>query len=236
MKCKDIREFFWPILVELTDDQKIKDQENLNKDISNIKNTDWSENSELALDEAKKLNELENQRRGSADSKAAIYLTAITALAPVLVSLMPSIITNGKNPFIIDILSFLIFVYAMMNLLRAALWAFNTLKVSASNRVDVTDLTRIWSVKYSHKEKLIKENLCAVRGNRDGVNRKVTCIKMTHELLLRTFLSFFILLMTQTVFSFIAGVSSDNKSDSKNEVSIRCHCGHFYYKKDDSWI
>lgn len=236
MKRKDIRELFWPILVELTDEEKTKDQENLKKDISNIKNTDWSENSELALDEAKKLNELERQRRGSADSKAAIYLTAITALAPVLVSLIPSVITNGKNPFIIDTVSFCIFVYAMINLLRAALWAFNTLKVSASNRVDVTDLTRIWSVKYSHKEKLIKENLYAVRANRDGVNRKVTCIKMTHELLLRTFLSFFILLMIQTAFPFIAGNSSDNKKDSKGQVSIKCHCEHFFYKKDDLWI
>ncbi|ACX87510.1 hypothetical protein H5A34_12530 [Pectobacterium brasiliense] len=236
MKCKDIREFFWPILVELTDDEKIKDQKNLNKDISNIKNTDWSENSELALDEAKKLNELESQRRGSADSKAAIYLTAITALTPVLVSLIPSVITNGKNPFIIDTLSFFIFVYAMMNLLRAALWAFNTLKVSASNRVDVADLTRIWSVKYFHKEKLIKENLCAVRGNRDGVNRKVTCIKMTHELLLRTFFSFFILLMIQTTFVFISGINSDNKKDSKSESSIKCHCENSHYKKNDSWV
>lgn len=49
-----------------------------------------------------KLNELENQRRVGAESKAAIYLTAITALAPVLVSLVPGIISSGGNNAFVD--------------------------------------------------------------------------------------------------------------------------------------
>ncbi|QHP80884.1 hypothetical protein EO763_13615 [Pectobacterium odoriferum] len=237
MKCKDIRELFWPILEKMTEQEEREDRENLNRDILRIKSTDWSENSDLALDEAKKLNELENQRRGSADSKAAIYLTAITALAPVLVSLIPGIISNGKNPKVIDFLSFIIFFYAMINLLRAALWAFDTLKVSASNRVDVIDLTKIWDIKSFHKEKLIKENLFTVRRNRDGVNKKVTCIKMTHELLLRTFLAFVFLLTVQTTSSFFSDVIFDKREDDKFFEEKKYHTNDGYYSEgSDSWI
>ena len=144
MNFEYIREFFWPVLVELNLEEIRQDQEKLDNDILNIKNTDWNNESELALDEAKKLNELENQRRLGAESKAAIYLTAITALAPVLVSLVPGIISSDKNNAFVNFLSFAIFVYALANLLRAALWAFNTLKVSASNRIDTIDLVKIW--------------------------------------------------------------------------------------------
>ncbi|HDY6723762.1 TPA: hypothetical protein RRD44_004974, partial [Klebsiella pneumoniae] len=63
MSFEDIREFFWPVLVELNSEEIRQDQEKLDNDILIIKNTDWTNESELALDEAKKLNELENQRR-----------------------------------------------------------------------------------------------------------------------------------------------------------------------------
>lgn len=215
MSFEDIREFFWPVLVELNSEEIRQDQEKLDNDILIIKNTDWTNESELALDEAKKLNELENQRRVGAESKAAIYLTAITALAPVLVSLVPGIISSGGNNAFVDFLSFAIFVYALSNLLRAALWAFNTLKVSASNRIDTIDLVRIWGgAGDAYKKNLIVENICAVRKNRDGVNRKVTCIKMTHELLLRTFLAFVLLLLLQTSMSFIPNISIANQVSS----------------------
>lgn len=215
MNFEYIREFFWPVLVELSLEEIRQDQENLDNDILNIKNTDWNNESELALDEAKKLNELENQRRLGAESKAAIYLTAITALAPVLVSLVPAIISSDKNNAFVNFLSFAIFVYALANLLRAALWAFNTLKVSASNRIDTVDLVKIWGGDGDeYKKDLIVENLCAVRKNRDGVNRKVTCIKMTHELLLRTFLAFVLLLFLQTSMDFIPNIDIANQISS----------------------
>jgi hypothetical protein len=59
MSFEDIREFFWPVLVELNSEEIRQDQEKLDNDILIIKNTDWTNESELALDEAKKLNELE---------------------------------------------------------------------------------------------------------------------------------------------------------------------------------
>ncbi|MGM7756766.1 hypothetical protein [Yersinia enterocolitica] len=225
MNLKEVRDFFWPVLEKLTDEEIRKDQKNLDTDISNIKNANWNENCELAFDEAKKLNELENQRRGSADSKAAIYLTAITALTPVLVSLIPGVISNDKNCIIVVISSFIIFVYALINLLRAALWAFDTLKVSASNRVDINDLVNLWGLgSDKHKEKLTIENLCSVRKNRDGVNRKVTCIKMTHELLLRTFFAFVLLLFVQTLSSLIYTASIDNQASSTTMDNIDNCC------------
>ncbi|EEQ3637069.1 hypothetical protein GQY78_000008 [Escherichia coli] len=53
MNFEYIREFFWPVLVELSLEEIRQDQEKLDNDILNIKNTDWNNESELALDEAK---------------------------------------------------------------------------------------------------------------------------------------------------------------------------------------
>lgn len=208
-----IKEFFWPILEKLSDDEKNKEEEILEKDLSKIKANTWNDSCELALNEAKELNELEEQRRASADSKAAIYLAAITALAPVLISLIPGAITKGDGSKFIDGLSFTIFIYALINLLRAALWAFDTLKVSASHRVDVNELTNIWSDDDKKYEKrLIIANLSCVRRNRNGVNLKVTCIKMTHALLLRIFVAFFLLLLIQSANLLISNINPSGNS------------------------
>ncbi|WP_210514641.1 hypothetical protein [Pantoea ananatis] len=220
-----IKEFFWPILEKLSDDEKNKEAEILEKDLSKIKANTWNDSCELALNEAKKLNELEEQRRASADSKAAIYLAAITALAPVLTSLIPGAITKFEGSKFIDGLSFFIFIYALINLLRAALWAFDTLKVSASHRVDVNELTDIWSGDEKKYEiKLIIANLSCVRRNRKGVNLKVTCIKMTHALLLRIFVAFFLLLLIQSANLLMSKTNTDNES-SLNTINNKDDCG-----------
>lgn len=215
MNYKELRELFWPVLERLTDEEKETNRRNQARDILKIKEAGWSGNSELALEEAKKLIELEGQRRGSADSKAAIYLAAITALAPVLVSLIPGILSNDKNNITIVAVSFLLLFYAIISLFRAALWAFETLKVSASNRVDIADLVKIWEAgSDKHREKLTIENLYSVRKNREGVNRKVTCIKMTHELILRTFFAFIFLLFIQTLSSLFYEINVENQTSS----------------------
>lgn len=213
-----IKEFFWPVLEKLSADEKNKEAESLERDLSKIKANTWNDSCELALNEAKKLNELEEQRRASADSKAAIYLAAITALAPVLTSLIPGAITKFDGSKFIDGLSFIIFIYALINLLRAALWAFDTLKVSASHRVDVNELTNIWSDDDKKYEvRLIIANLSCVRRNRSGVNLKVTCIKMTHAILLRIFVAFFLLLLIQSANLLISNINPS--SDSSLNIS-----------------
>ncbi|MDN4623698.1 hypothetical protein [Pantoea agglomerans] len=220
-----IREFFWPLLEKLSDEDLNKEAASLRVDISKIEINNWNDGCELALGEAKKLNELEEQRRASADSKAAIYLAAITALAPVLTSLIPGAITKFEGSKFIDGLSFVIFIYALINLLRAALWAFDTLKVSASHRVDVNELTDIWSGDEKKYEiKLIIANLSCVRRNRKGVNLKVTCIKMTHALLLRIFVAFFLLLLIQSANLLISKTNTDNDS-SLNTINDKDDCG-----------
>ena len=220
-----IREFFWPLLEKLSDEDLNKEAASLAVDISKIEINSWNDGCELALGEAKKLNELEEQRRASADSKAAIYLAAITALAPVLTSLIPGAITKFESSKFIDGLSFVIFIYALINLLRAALWAFDTLKVSASHRVDVNELTDIWSGdEKKYETKLIIANLSCVRRNRKGVNLKVTCIKMTHALLLRIFIAFFLLLLIQSANLLISKTNTDNDS-SLNTINNKDDCG-----------
>ena len=51
-----IKEFFWPVLEKLSDDEKNKEAESLERDLSKIKANTWNDSCELALNEAKKLN------------------------------------------------------------------------------------------------------------------------------------------------------------------------------------
>ena len=89
-----------------------------------------------------------------------------------------------------------IFFLATLYLLRAGLWAFETLKVSTSSRVDASDLASLWC-KTDPKPELVEKLLLAVRYNHTGTQRKLSCIKMTHAFLLRAFLAFILMLIVQ---------------------------------------
>ncbi|MHC3823263.1 hypothetical protein [Pseudomonas sp. G3-19] len=190
-----IREFVWPILEKQTvaEAQALSDSES--KLRASIQQDNWSPGAAVALDEARRLYDAEAERRRSADTKAGIYFAAITALVPVLTSLIPSI-WNDKASAIFSGASLLIFALAICYLVNAGLWAFHTLRVSQFNQIHSSDLVRLAGSSESPTT-LIKEITLAIHLNYPLVNEKVTCIKMTHVFLLRAFLTFALLMVIQ---------------------------------------
>ena len=136
-------------------------------------------------------------RADEADAKAGIYLAAITALIPVLVSLLPTLWSDKSNKWL-GCLGLFIFVWAVAYLLRAGAWAFRTLQVAGFAQLGPGELVKSWN-KRTPKAALAKQLSSAVLYNYPLVNRKVSGIKMTHEYLLRAFLSFTILLVLQVM-------------------------------------
>ncbi|WP_246881749.1 MULTISPECIES: hypothetical protein [unclassified Pseudomonas] len=191
------RDLLWPILEKPSAAEIQGEKDAIAKQQLLIQKGDWTLGADVALDEARRLYDAEAERRRSADTKAGIYFAAITALVPVLTSLIPSIWSDKASaPFAIT--SLLIFALAVCYLVKAGLWAFHTLKVSRFHQVHSSDLVRIANSSES-RAALAKEITQAVNANYSLVNEKVTCIKMTHEFLLRAFFAFALLMAVQGV-------------------------------------
>ena len=187
----------WPSLIPLTSEEQVEDDEWARLLASSVQASNWSKDSEVVLEESRRLFDAEVDRRKGADAKAGIYLAAITALIPVLVSLLPTLWSDKSSKWL-GCLGLFIFVWAVAYLLRAGAWAFRTLQVAGFAQLGPGELVKSWSKK-TPKAALAKQLSSAVLYNYPLVNRKVSGIKMTHEYLLRAFLSFTILLVLQVM-------------------------------------
>lgn len=196
-RFKECLQILWPQLIPLTDENQ-KKYDGWIRDMGlSVQSSDWSKDSEVALEESRRLFGAEIERRKGADAKAGIYLAAITALIPVLVSLLPSLWGEKAGKWL-GCIGLLIFALAVAYLLRAGAWAFRTLQVSGFVQVGALEMVSIWKKK-SPKAALAKQLSLAMIRNYSRVNRKISGIKMTHAYLLRAFLSFTILLITQAI-------------------------------------
>lgn len=194
--------WLWPPLVEMAPGQKVANDGWMRELATSVRQGNWSKDSEVALDEARRLFDAEIDRRKGADAKAGVYLAAITALIPVLVSLLPTLWSDRASK-VLGLALLFIFAWAVAYLLRAGGWAFRTLKVAGFTQLGPGEIASSWK-KADPKEQLAKQLSLAVLANYRLVNRKIDGIKMTHEYLLRAFLSFSLLMVVQAAWPFCA--------------------------------
>jgi hypothetical protein len=195
-------EWLWPRLEHPSSQQEIDQQTRSANLREKVEQGVWTEQSDVALEEARRLFDAEQERRRGADNKAGIYLAAITALIPVLAALLPSLWGNNIDKVFAG-LSLLAFVFALLYLLRAGIWAFNTLRVSGFSQLGPGDIAESWQAE-NPEEQLTKHLLRSVIYNFDGTNQKVSRIKMAHEYLLRSFFCFVAFLAVQAVWPMSA--------------------------------
>ncbi|MBP5089925.1 hypothetical protein HUS91_31110 [Pseudomonas chlororaphis] len=211
------RDWFWPILEPLSIDQQ-RDDDKLTQSIkTSIINGNWSESSDAALEEARRLFDAEVDRRKGADAKAGIYLAAITALIPVLVSLLPNLWGDKINK-VLGFISLIVFTGAVAYLLTAGAWAFRTLKVAGFAQIGPGEVADCWK-KPLPTVQLAKQLARAALYNYPLGNRKVDGIKMTHEYLLRAFLSFTLLMVIQITWPVGAWVVEEITKFLKPEIA-----------------
>jgi hypothetical protein len=186
--------FFWPLLGRAEGSTETAESE-LAKDLASIRSAAWKQVPD-AMEHARQLTETENGRKQSADSKASLYLAVIAAIVPILGSLVPDFYQDAGRlqSGMFGVILLLLFVLGMAYLIASGVWAFRTLKVSTYSRVDIAEFVAA-SMSKDPEDYLIKEVLCAVRTNRDEVNTKTSYIRMAHEFLVRTFLTFALLLV-----------------------------------------
>lgn len=185
-------DFVWPMPCKAGSDDQKKLMSSLNEA---VEEGDWSRGGDVALEEARRIFDAESERRSSADSKAGIYLAVITALIPVLTSLLPNLWGSGIH-VVLGSLSLLMFGISVAYLIGAGWWAFKTIKVAISHTISPYDIAMSWKTD-SPEQGLAKRLSKAVIANYDRVNEKVLFIKMTHAYLLRSFFGFVALLLIQ---------------------------------------
>lgn len=194
---KLIPKWLWPRLTPLSPEDESRQQKWFRDEQEKVDQGSWTDKDGIALEEARRLFDAEHERRRGADSKAGLYLAAITALIPILATILPGLwddqISRSLRGSLLGI-----FICALIYLMRAGLWALQTIKITPAAQLGAGDIAESFS-SGKPEEKLVRHLLSAVIYNFTGTNQKITCIKMTHEFLLRAFLCFVAFLAVQAV-------------------------------------
>ena len=187
---------FWPRLEPKSkiDNRQLK--KSTRKALKKIERADWKSVSEI-LEEARALHLRDETRIKFAETKAAIYLSALAVVASLSVALIQNFFSFPNLPeiqrLVLTVCTFLIFLIAIVYSFNAGIWAFRTIKVRTYYQVDVEHLIDLTD---SNADVfLCRDILIAARISRDVLNEKIDCMQMAHEFVIRMFVCYFILLM-----------------------------------------
>lgn len=194
-----VRDFFWPVLDRPTASELDELERSERDDIEGIQATRWTAESELALEEARRIASEEDERRKTVESKASNLLLVAAALIPLL-TYLETVIWDGKLETAPTWLTLPILAAAVAYLGNAGWWAFQTIGVGNYHCVYPIDLVKIWRAGKAVQRRLVVEMLVAIRRNQETVNWKVSASKLTHAFLLRTIFTFSALLLVRIAF------------------------------------
>lgn len=193
-------QFLWPWLEQRTPQEAQEIRDSLASDEATIDAMDFTKDTEAALDEARRQADSETERRRGTDQKAATYLPLVAALIPLVLTLVGALWEKkaGGAPIWLNML---LLGLAVAYSAAAGLWAFKVLQVAASHEPGIVDFEKAWAAPHP-SQTLARRLLLHTRRNREGINAKVSCIKMAHVYLVRAFLTFSLLLLVNIVWYF----------------------------------
>jgi hypothetical protein len=178
-----ILETIWPTPETVPQSQRDAMRLAEDQDVQRINNTSFAADRTLAIAQAHRIEQDEEDRRRTADAKASNFLLVLAALVPLLTYLETSIweakVGTAPRP-----ISLLVLFIAIAYLAAAAFWALKTISGGVYHRIGVGDLVTEIAQKHP-KENLAKQTLINARRNQNVINSKVSRVKMTHEFMLR---------------------------------------------------
>ncbi len=192
-KLMSLAHVFWPWLEKRSEEEARRVEDRNNSDRERIGALKFSRAPTLVLDEIRRLADSEAERRRGTEQKAATYLPLVAALIPLVLTVVGALWekkAGGAPTWANMILLGLAVAYTA----AAGWWAFKVLKVAMSHEVGLGDF-EVALAEQNPTATFASRLLLHARRNQDGIDWKVSCIKMAHEFLLRAFLAFSLLLM-----------------------------------------
>ncbi|MCG7871025.1 MAG: hypothetical protein JAZ11_02855 [Candidatus Thiodiazotropha lotti] len=187
-------DFIWPRVGKVVLD------ETLEADLEQIDSASWGGDIAAFLEEARRLRDVENNRKSIAEMKSQIYLAGLLALIPILVTLTGHDALKDIMGFSVwyQIVVFILFALGITYGVGAFFSSFRVLMVQAYHRVDVEEIVSSRVTEATPMEQLTKEILKSVRRDRSNINQKVSHVIVTHQLIFRmaVFLLLALLLVT----------------------------------------
>jgi len=210
-------DLFWPTLDRPSADEVNHLQQSEITDLEAIRIARFGNASVLALDQARRIEADEEERRRTAEAKASNFLLVLAALVPLL-TYLDSAIWGAKTGTAPRYLILPTLAIAVAYLASAAFWSFRTVAVGTYHRIGIGDALTLISDDQS-TEQLAKGVMMATRRNQETLNLKVSAAKMAHAFMLRGVLAFCFLLLLQVGFevAMTVGIWQSN-SESSAEV------------------
>ncbi|MEJ1416260.1 MAG: hypothetical protein RPU91_04075 [Candidatus Sedimenticola sp. (ex Thyasira tokunagai)] len=175
-----LTDFIWPRAGKMALDETQKD------DLDKIDSASWGNDIAAFLEEARRLRDIETNRKAAAEMKSQIYLAALLALIPILVTLTEHDALKGIMGFSVwyQIVGFILFTLGITYGAGAFFSSFLALTVQAYHRVDVDEIVSSGATE-TPMESITKEILKSVRRDRNNINQKISYVIVTHQLIFR---------------------------------------------------
>lgn len=187
---REVFDFIWPTLERSRPEGDDGSDE--------IRKADFSGASALALQEARRIEAREEDRKKTADAKASNFLLVAAALVPLL-TYLETAVWDGKVGTAPKWLTLTILAASVLYLGRAVLWALAVVRVGAYHTVGERDLIKIFSGAAPAEVSLVREILVANSENQNRINEKVSAVKMAHLFMARAIVGFCALLLVQAI-------------------------------------
>lgn len=197
-------DLIWPTLEYPTDAEKARLADRRKSNLDEIDAAVLAADEDTLIEEARRLGDAETDRRKTAETKAAIYLTVVGVLAPILATIAPEAL-EPRNGWFRLIATLTLFLTTGAYLLKAGVWAMRALVVSSSSHQDPGDLIRLWAGA-ARKSGLAKALMADVLRNREGINIKVTAVIMAQHFVVRAFVMFILAMLVRSGWKPVAAV------------------------------
>lgn len=209
----NIREFFWPLLDEITDENPSA----MKAHVLNISD----ENLETAFAQQTKIHESEDNRLKTVESKAALLLSTISVASSIVVTASAFIsgtqeITWGARLSLI--VSALIAIYGA----RTVWYSVKALERGTYQVVNFEDIN-IAGSKTEYFRHLIRDLMQKTKNNQDVINKKVDFVTLAQEYYKRAVMLIFLYAFVVLGFSLFSSTSAKKEIPSvkvSGEITI----------------
>lgn len=194
---QELKAILWPTLEQWNTIEQLTIRAETQDELEEIGRVDWRVNPDVALSESLRVFVDEEERRKTAESKATNILLVIAALISLFTYLETAFAASKLGGGSKE-LSLILLALSTLYLVKSAHWAVRAILVATYHSVSTHDLVSLWKQPAeTHLSSLVKMRLRFTRLNQDGINHRVSAVKMAQAFLFRALVGFGLVMVSQ---------------------------------------